>query len=124
MSQDGPEYFQSLVDDDGRYRREAYQFTLEAFNYTMAARRREGRHGHIDGRQLCEGIREFAEKSFGYLTRTVFSHWGIKSTADFGEIVFAMVEFGVLAKQDTDSKDDFVGAFDFDEVFEQNLIYE
>ena len=124
MSQQDLEVFQSLVDDDGRYRREAYAFTLEAFNFTMERRVKEGLHGHIDGRELCEGIRSYADIRFGYLTRTVFAHWGITSTADFGEIVFAMVRSGILSKQESDSMDDFVDAFDFDEVFERDLIYD
>ena len=115
---------QALVDADGRYRREAYAFTLEAFNYTLEQRRRKGLVGHVDGRELCEGIREYAEKSFGFLTKAVFSQWGITRTSDFGEIVFAMVNAGLLSKQDSDTKEDFVDAFEFDDVFEKELLYE
>ncbi|MCA9319382.1 MAG: hypothetical protein KDB53_01540 [Planctomycetes bacterium] len=121
---DDLEIFQSLVDQDGRYQREAYAFTLEAFNHTMEQRRRDGLVGHIDGADLCEGIRDFAERSFGYLTRTVFSQWGISQTRDFGEMVFAMVEAGLLSKQEGDTIDDFEDAYDFDEVFERSFIYE
>lgn len=115
---------QRLVNSDGRYRRDAYAFTLDALNYTLRDLRQKGHSGHIDGRQLCEGIREFAEQSFGYLTRTTFHQWGITKTADFGEIVFAMVNEGLLSRQDSDSKEDFEDAYDFDEVFETKLIYD
>jgi uncharacterized repeat protein (TIGR04138 family) len=34
-----------------------------------------------------------------------------------GQIVFALVEAGILIKQDEDELQDFVGVFDFDEAF-------
>ncbi|MCB9833731.1 MAG: hypothetical protein H6807_14815 [Planctomycetes bacterium] len=122
MSQDAAAIFQSLAEKDRRYRREAYAFTFEAFNYTMEERRREGQEGHIDGRYLCDGIRRYAENCFGYLTRTVFSQWGVTRTEDFGEIVFAMVDAGLMRKRDSDSIADFSNAYDFSEVFEQSFL--
>ena len=48
---------------------------------------------------------------------TVFEQWGIHHCQDFGEIVFNMVEIGLLAKTDRDSRDDFSGGYDFFEAF-------
>lgn len=124
MSQDGFDVIVKLVERDGRYRREAYEFTLEALSWTLSRRRREGVSGHIDGQELCEGIRELANRSFGFLTKTVFTRWGVTRTEDFGEIVFQLADAEMLSKQDSDSKADFEGAYDFDEVFEQSLIYD
>ena len=122
MGADNAEIFLKLSEKDGRYRREAYAFTFEAFNFTMEKRRRDGDQGHIDGAELCEGIREYAENSFGFLTRTVFNQWGVTSTEDFGTIVFSMVDAGLMRKQDSDSIADFQNAYDFEEVFEKNLL--
>ena len=118
------ELFQQMAESDGRYRRDAYAFTLEAFNVTMSARREEGLTGHITGAELCNGIREHAEHSFGYLTKTVFSQWGVSRTEDFGEIVFNMIEHGILSKHEDDRKEDFANAFSFDDVFEKSLLYD
>ena len=41
-------------------------------------------------------------------------------TTDIGEIVFALVECGVLIKQPDDSREDFEGLFSFDEAFEDS----
>jgi uncharacterized repeat protein (TIGR04138 family) len=49
----------------------------------------------------------------------VLEHWGIHSTDDMGEVVFALVEFGVLVKQDEDRREDFRDIFDFEEAFER-----
>ncbi len=124
MPKDNLEVFQEIAESDGRYRREAYVFTLDAFNFAMEERRKRGVNGHISGIGLCEAIREFAEQSFGYLTRTVFSQWGVTRTDDFGEIVFTMIEHGILSKHEDDRKEDFEAAFSFDEVFEKSLIYD
>ncbi len=122
MVPDHNELFQQMANEDKRYRREAFAFTFEAFNFTMEQRRVEGFQGHIDGRELCEGIREYAEKCFGFLTKTVFSQWGITRTDDFGEIVFSMIRKGLMKKQESDLIDDFRDAYKFDEVFEQSFI--
>ena len=111
-----------LVDRDGRYRREAYVFVLEALTFTQQKFKKLGQRGHISGRELCGGIRELAERQFGYLAKTVFAQWGVTRTEDFGEIVFALVEDEHLSKQESDSKEDFAGVYDFDEVFEKRLV--
>jgi uncharacterized repeat protein (TIGR04138 family) len=51
------------------------------------------------------------------MTRTVFRIWRIEKTADFGDIVFNMVEEGLMGKTDADSRDDFDNIYDFDEAF-------
>ena len=51
------------------------------------------------------------------MTMTVFEEWGIHNCRDFGEIVFNMVDNGLLAKTETDSRTDFQGGYEFDEVF-------
>ena len=63
-------------------------------------------------------VRDLALRRFGPLARTVLEHWGIHSTGDVGEIVFILVDCGVLIKQPTDSREDFEGLFSFEEAFE------
>ncbi len=124
VDRDKLEKVQRLSETMGCYQREAYVFTLEALNFTIEKLNHQGEFGHIDGKQLCEGICDYASRSFGYLTKTVFAHWGVTRTEDFGEIVFALVEEGLLSKQETDSPADFVEAFKFEDVFEKKLIYD
>ncbi len=106
----------------GRYDREAYVFTLEALNDTLEKRRNRGLVGHIRGQELLAGIREYALRNFGYLSGVVFETWGVRSTEDFGEIVFDLVSVGLLAKEDSDRKSDFEKGFNFGEAFESTLI--
>jgi uncharacterized repeat protein (TIGR04138 family) len=51
------------------------------------------------------------------MTRTVLEEWGIRNCTDFGELVFNMVESGLLAKTERDSRDDFQHGYDFTEAF-------
>lgn len=72
---------------------------------------------HVSGQQLCEGLRDYALQQYGRLALMVLHHWGVRETADFGRIVFAMVEAGLMRKTDEDSIDDFNRVFDFQEAF-------
>ena len=63
-------------------------------------------------------MRDLALDRFGLLARSVLAHWGIVCTEDVGDIVFALVEGGVLVKQDEDRIEDFRDVYDFEEVFE------
>jgi uncharacterized repeat protein (TIGR04138 family) len=51
--------------------------------------------------------------------KAVFNQWGINETADFGRIVFSLVEAGLMSKTETDTVNDFANGFDFDDVFEK-----
>ncbi len=74
---------------------------------------------HVDGEQLCYGLRDLATERWGLLAPSVLSHWGIRSTRDFGRMVFALVEQGLLAKQPEDDIRDFDDIFEFGEAFDR-----
>jgi uncharacterized repeat protein (TIGR04138 family) len=99
------------------YHDTAYLFVLAGLHYTIE---RLSETRHISGRELAEGCRDLALDRYGLMARSVLEFWGIRSTRDLGEIVFALVECGVLVKQDDDSLDDFDGVFCFKEAFECN----
>ena len=79
---------------------------------------------HVSGKELSEGVKRLALDRFGPMARTVLEHWGIHDTDDVGRVVFAMVEQGILIKQDGDQLQDFTDIFDFEEVFELNYPWE
>ena len=72
---------------------------------------------HVDGEDLCWGLRELALEHWGLLAPVVLRHWGIRSTRDFGKMVFALVEHGVLQKQAEDDVRDFEDVYDFETAF-------
>jgi len=76
---------------------------------------------HISGTQLCCGLRDFAIDQYGLLARTVLRRWSIRDCEDFGRIVFAMVDAGLMHKTDNDTLADFVNVFDFTNAFADPL---
>ena len=112
-----------LTRRDPRYRPEAYHFMFEALDYTLSMR--GGVRRHVSGPEIMEGVRRHALEQFGFLARSVFAHWGITRTDDFGEIVFNLISADLLQKTADDRKEDFYGLYDFevafDVAFEQSL---
>ena len=111
------EILQHLRDRNPRFHGKAYLFLLSALHSVLDGME-EPRH--ISGGELAWGVRDLALTRYGLMARTVLEHWGIHSTDDLGEIVFAMVDCGVLTKREEDRLEDFRGLFDFEEVFERN----
>ncbi len=96
---------------DNRYNPDAYEFVMQSLWFTQKKLKQAG---HVNGRQLLEGIRKLAIQQYGPLAKTVFGHWGVKTTNDFGEIVFNMIDAGLMRKTETDKKADFDNVYDFD----------
>jgi uncharacterized repeat protein (TIGR04138 family) len=117
LSTDPLELLRDVVRRDGRYSLQAYLFVFEALDYTM--KKLEGERRHVAGQELLEGIREYARQSFGPLAKVVFRCWGVTCTEDFGEIVFSIVDAGLMGKNDTDCREDFAGGYDFETAFEE-----
>lgn len=101
---------------ESRYDERAYLFVLAALEFVQ---QRLPERRHLSGTELAEGCRDLALARYGVLARTVLEHWGISTTADFGEVVFAMVDTGLLMKQPQDTKDEFADVFDFHEAFDR-----
>jgi uncharacterized repeat protein (TIGR04138 family) len=108
-----------ILAKDPRYQREAYFFVREALDHTQktVGKDARGRIRHVTGQELLGGIRDYALQQFGPMAKTVLEEWGIHRCADFGEIVFNMVEVDWLAKTDKDTRADFADGYDFEEAF-------
>ncbi len=115
------EVVEKLYAQEPRFAREAYHFTREALDYTqkIISRENKGTVRHVTGQELLEGIRQYALQQYGPMTMTVLEEWGVKNCRDFGEIVFNMVESGLLAKTEKDTRDDFQKGYDFTDAFQK-----
>lgn len=110
-----------VIKDDTRFSKGAYYFVRKALDYTVKelSEDKERSSHHVSGQELLEGIRKYALDQYGPLTLTVFKDWNIKRCADFGDIVFNLVDYGVLGKTETDNREDFSGGYDFKDAFLQ-----
>jgi uncharacterized repeat protein (TIGR04138 family) len=86
-------------------------------------KRRRQAERHVSGQQLCEAARLYGLQQYGYLAPKVLATWGVKSTADFGEIVFNMIEIGQMRKTRGDKREDFHDVFEFGEAFSRDLSF-
>lgn len=108
------EKLMEVVESDRKFALGAYQFVFEGLEYTL---RKLPVRRHVSGRELVEGLRELALHHFGMLAQMVLRQWGVTRTEDFGEIVFRLVDAGLMGKTETDSMADFTDVFTFDEAF-------
>ena len=99
---------------DSRYKPDAYEFVMQALYFTQKKIKRQG---HMSGKELLEGIRDFAVQEYGPMAKTLLYHWGISKTEDFGNIVFNMIGKKVLSKTENDSVADFRDVYDFEKTF-------
>jgi uncharacterized repeat protein (TIGR04138 family) len=113
-----------IIAKDPRYQRDAYLFVKDALDHTqkLVLKENKGELRHVSGQELLGGIREYALTQFGPMTQMVFEEWGIKRCEDFGEIVFNMVEIGLLGKTEQDSREDFANGYDFHEAFRKPFL--
>ena len=116
---DPSEILKEILRRDPRYSEAAYAFVRAGLDFTV---RRLKKPRHVSGGELLEGLREFALNEFGPMARTTLAEWGITRTEDVGEIVFNMVESGLLGKTDEDSRADFAGGYDFDQAFREPFL--
>ncbi len=110
---------EEICERDLRYTADAYHFVQEGLNHTLKGLKRGGQHAHrhVSGQELLHGLRDYALKEYGPMSKAVLNEWGIKTTDDFGQIVFNLVNASVLGKNETDSPNDFKNVFTFDDAF-------
>ena len=109
--------------EDPRFDRAAYAFVRDGLEHAVKelkkrdlARAKVSRH--VTGRELAEGLREYALEQFGPLAKTVLNGWGLQETIHFGDIVYNFIEYNVFSKTDSDRREDFADVYSFDEAFE------
>ena len=122
-------HWPTILERAGSYPIESFNFVREGLNHTVErallqheAGLRAGGLGnpdthHVTGQQLCLGLRDYAILQYGMLAPAVLRHWNIVRTEDFGRIVYAMIDGGVMSRTKDDSVEDFSSVYDFDEAF-------
>jgi len=142
--------FAKLLEQDKRFKLEAYSFVFEALDYAQN-RLHLGERGpsepvtlapefqsdeqdvdlsdeaaidgkHISGQDLAEAARQYALEMYGFMAKTVLKGFGIKSTGDIGEIVYNMIKIGRMRKTPNDCRQDFENVYDFATAFDVDYV--
>jgi uncharacterized repeat protein (TIGR04138 family) len=102
---------------DPRYARDAYAFVMDGLDHTVSAL--EERR-HVSAQELLEGLCLFARDKFGLLAFDVLSSWGLTSGRAVGDIVFHLIDAGILSRRDEDAREDFDTPFDLKRALEDS----
>ena len=127
-----------LLQEDQRYRLDAYQFVRDGLAYAQEVLQLGERKAtseeasgegprveqHLTGQQLCEAIRQYAISQYGLLAKTVLNSWGLRTTSDFGEVVYNLIRVGLMKKSKSDRREDFNDCYDFEEAFREGYRFE
>ena len=104
--------------EDPRYPAEAYYFIRDGFEYVMRGLEDKGeRPRHLSGQELAGGLKEFALDEYGPMAFFTLGQWNIRTTSDFGELVYNLIRMGRFSQNKGDKKSDFDDLYDFDEAF-------
>jgi uncharacterized repeat protein (TIGR04138 family) len=101
--------------NEPRYRMAAFRFVLtQGIEYTLRTYLGvpQGEYRHMHGREIAEGLRELALREFGPLAFDVWEWWGIRTTRDWGEVVYALIRGGLLHANEGDRIEDFDNVYD------------
>ena len=103
--------FADIVAKDGRYDARAYALLADVIRYL-------GENGkHMSGADILDEFKERALDQYGPMTYTVLTEWGVTRCEDIGEMMFNLVEFHRVAKDDDDTPESFLDGYDFKETF-------
>ncbi len=115
----------------GPYPIEAFDFVREGLGFTVGRVQEklsqqeefdpEDDH-HVSGQELCLGLRDFAINQYGLMAMAVLDHWNVTRTDDFGRMVFAMIKFNLMSKNDNDTMADFAGVYEFSSEFASDRV--
>ncbi|OHB80174.1 MAG: hypothetical protein A2Z25_02320 [Planctomycetes bacterium RBG_16_55_9] len=110
---------EQIAVEDGRFNAAGVKFVYEGLGYTAKNVAEEPKH--VSGETLCQGLKKLALEKWGRLAKLVLNSWGLKTTRDFGEIVWLMIRHEWMSAQPTDSIDDFDDVFDFKTAFKDRF---
>jgi len=110
---------EKIAKEDGRFSPQIIRFVYEGLGFTT--KKVVSEPEHVSGQKLCEGLRRLAVEKWGRLAKLVLNAGGVRTTRDFGEIVYLMIKHKWMSAQPTDSIEDFDGLYDFKAVFKDQF---
>ena len=119
MSEKLERSIEELARSDRRFPPAAYMLVFEGLERALT---RLSHRRHVAPPELLDGIRLAALEEWGFLARTVLESWNIRTTADMGDVVFNLIERGLLVAGDEDQRAQFVGVFEFEEAFDERFL--
>lgn len=110
---------EEIVEKDSRYLKESYYFVRDGLEYTLKTmgKQKHQKIEQLSGKQILEGLKDYALKEFGPMSKLVLNEWGVKSCRDFGQMIKNMDLYGLLGKTDMGDMKDFQKGYSFTAAF-------
>ena len=110
------EAVEAIMQRHTEYAPDAYEFMRMALDYTVELQSGEKKGKHLDARELYLGACAYALEQYGTMAREVLGFWGVNSSSDMGDLVYNLIEVGVFAKQEGDTREQFDHLPDMEQV--------
>lgn len=86
------------------YTPEAFQFVAETVTW-MAEKM--DTHRHLTAAELVGGVGDMAAEHYGALAKEVLNSFGVRRANDVGDIVYMLIDTGILCASPDDRREDF-----------------
>lgn len=112
-----------ILKQDSRYPARAYDLMPAVIDYTarhptpLEPGEAPRPHGHVTGRQLAIGFRDYLLSEFGPFAADLLDEMNIRTTDDIGNLVYNLISVGIFGKTKSDSLSDFHAVYNFTEAF-------
>lgn len=75
----------------------------------------------VTAEQICVVAVEYATRAYGLMARTILSRLGLRTTGDLGDVVYKMIDAGLICPSEAESRADFDDVFDLGEELERRF---
>ncbi len=75
----------------------------------------------VTAEQICVVAVEYATRAYGLMARTILSRLGLRTTGDLGDVVYKMIDAGLICPSEGESRADFDDVFDLGEELERRF---
>lgn len=101
------EAINQLIARHPEYAAEAYYFMRNAIDYAAEQLNKSDQSPHLSAEELYLGACAYALDEYGPLARHLLASWNLRSSHDFGCIVYNLIEAGIFGRQNSDRQDEF-----------------
>ena len=75
----------------------------------------------VTAEQICVVAVEFAVRAYGLMARTILAKLGLRTTGDLGDVVYKMIDAGLIFPSEGETRADFDDVFDLGEELDRRV---
>ena len=75
----------------------------------------------VSAEQICVVAVEFAVRAYGLMARTILAKLGLRTTGDLGDVVYKMIDAGLIFPSEGETRADFDDVFDLGEELDRRF---